>query len=86
MAVQHVMNVLNTNLRLAFDLPASFLRELDISPIENFLQVVLDVLELSTITHELRSTAGSPLLIHVPVVIVMITESLLAHRTFPMVG
>ena len=65
---------------------ASFLGELHISPVEDSLQAAHDVLELTAVTRELRSSTGTLLFSHVPVVIVMRPEPLLASQAFAMVG
>ena len=87
MATQCMMDVPTNLLRLMLNPSTSFLQELCISPIKNFFQAIHDVLELSAIVaHELRLTASTPMLSYVPVVVVMMGESLLASCTFPIVG
>ena len=86
MAAQCVMNVPAIELGMALNPPASFPRELHISLIEDFLQAAHNVFELTVLTHDLRSSSGTWLLINMPVISVVVTEPLLAPGAFPMVG
>ena len=73
-------------LGLVLNPPASFQGEPHIPSTEEFLQAAHDVFELATIAHKLRLSAGTLLLGHVSVVMIVMTEFLLASCTFPMVG